>query len=115
MSDDTTPFQQLLDEATRLGLSEPKPTIPELVLRLKRAFPAVPSGMISLIAETVQTRDIAVRKLGEWSRDGLFTKALLEPPGQFDLLLIGYNLHIRQRAVATPGIFALEVGARNAE
>ncbi len=78
MSDDTTPFQQLLDEATRLGLSEPKPTIPELVLRLKRAFPAVPSGMISLIAETVQTRDIAVRKLGEWSRDGLFTKALLE-------------------------------------
>lgn len=78
MSEDTTPFQQLLDEATRLGLSEPKPTIPELVLRLKRAFPIVPSETISLVAETVQTRDVAVRKLGEWSREGLFTKALLE-------------------------------------
>lgn len=78
MSDDTTLFQQLLAEATRLGSCEPKPTIGELVLRLKRAFPTVPSDTISLIAETAQTRDIAARKLGEWSRDGLFTKALLE-------------------------------------
>ena len=78
MIDDTTKFQQLLDEATRLGSSEPKPTIAELVLRLKRAFPFAPSETISLIAETVQTRDIAAQKLGEWSRDGLFTKALLE-------------------------------------
>ncbi len=78
MSDDTPPFKQLLAEATRLGSCEPKPSIAELVLRLKRAFPTVPSETIALIAETVQTRDIAARKLGDWSRDGLFTKALLE-------------------------------------
>lgn len=78
MSDRTTPFQELLDEATRLAASEPKPTIAELVLRLKRAFPGVPPETISLIAETVQTRDTAAQKLGEWSRSGLFTKALLE-------------------------------------
>jgi SAM-dependent methyltransferase len=78
VSDDTPPFQELLAEATRLGSCEPKPSIAELVLRLKRAFPTAPSETIALIAETVQTRDIAARKLGDWSRDGLFTKALLE-------------------------------------
>ena len=78
MGDDSTDFKQLLSEATRLSLCEPRPSLAELVLRLKRAFPAVRHETISLVSETVQSRKIAADKLGDWSREGLFTKALLE-------------------------------------
>jgi hypothetical protein len=66
-----------------LELLEALPTQPprsaaDLILRLRSSLPEADPRQISLAVETFLARKTAPEKLGEWSREGYFSKSLLE-------------------------------------